>query len=127
MSNETMERMFAEAQDALLPLCGAILTLHEKLSEIGRRMDTAAMTMPPGAEGAEELDRIGLAICRMRTSAGEMIRQIPEPVYQAWIARLRGAQPVLAADAETGERRPRTEDGPERAAMPLPEMACVEG
>jgi hypothetical protein len=99
-ADEATARQVEEAmrigREGLLPVIGLAVSSYKGLSKVQARVDERVALLDPSNPLVKDLERFSLAIHRVRTAFGEVIRQIPDEVFNCWIADRQ-------ATAETGQ------------------------
>jgi hypothetical protein len=99
-ADEATARQVDEAmrvgREGLLPVIGLAVSSYKGLSKVQAQVDERVALLDPSNPLVKDLERFSLAIHRVRTAFGEVIRQIPDEVFNCWIADRQ-------ATAETGQ------------------------
>jgi hypothetical protein len=99
-ADEATARQVDEAmrvgREGLLPVIGLAVSSYKGLSKVQAQVDERVALLDPSNPLVKDLERFSLAIHRVRTAFGEVIRQIPDEVFNCWIADRK-------AMAETGQ------------------------
>jgi hypothetical protein len=81
-----------EGREGLLPVVGVALKAFQDLGQVQRRIDLALETMNPLDPEVKAVEQLALGIERVRQRFGDVIRDLPEAVYNCWIEDVAAAK-----------------------------------
>jgi hypothetical protein len=99
-ADEATARQVDEAmrvgREGLLPVIGLAVASYQGLGKVQAQVDERVQRLDPSDPLVGDLERFSLAIHRVRTAFGDVIREMPEAVFNCWIEDKK-------ATAETGK------------------------
>ena len=91
-----VEEAMRIGREGLLPVIGIAIASYQGLSKVQAQVDERVQLLDPSDPLVADLERFALAIHRVRTHFAEVIREMPEAVFNCWIEDKK-------ATAETGK------------------------
>jgi hypothetical protein len=81
-----VEEAMRIGREGLLPVIGIAMSSYQGLSKVQAQVDERVQLLDPSDPLVADLERFSLAIHRVRAKFAEVIRELPEDVYNCWIA-----------------------------------------